>query len=352
MTSGHRPLIQLLFIVKFLIALIFIAFLFHQNSRDRWTKHSRPLGIIAESEDNITTSEDNKGSNYTDIFEITHPRTSSENESYNHNETSNLTTPSTKHNYTFPKGEWLKSKTPPFTVNTQFLIQPFPCPRKKRLDHLLVVKSATDNFDRRHRLRNATWQVNLSGQRFQRLVFLLGTTTNSNVSLEIQKEALLYGDIVQGPFHDSYHNLTYKSVMGLKWISEHCSNVSYVIKSDDDLLFRMPNLMNAVYSRFKNTSRTFGCYPSYIGKLISRRKDDQWRVDDDEFHGLDRFPFDYCPGFFVVITPDLIQPMMDAARVVPFFWIDDIYLYGLLPLAIGDVNIQAVNVCIIFFRYR
>ncbi len=31
-----------------------------------------------------------------------------------------------------------------------------------------------------------------------------------------------------------YRNLTYKHIMGLKWVSTHCSNAHTVVKVDDD----------------------------------------------------------------------------------------------------------------------
>ena len=69
-------------------------------------------------------------------------------------------------------------------------------------------------------------------------------------------------------------------------------------------------------------------------------------MDDNQYPGLDIFPFDYCHGFFVIISADLIHHMALAARTAPFFWIDDIFLFGLLPHIIGDVtyvNLEALH---------
>ena len=40
--------------------------------------------------------------------------------------------------------------------------------------------------------------------------------------MEIEKEAKTEGDLVQGDFMDSYHNLSYKNVMGKLWASNFC----------------------------------------------------------------------------------------------------------------------------------
>ena len=68
-----------------------------------------------------------------------------------------------------------------------------------------------------------------------RLVFMLGSTSNTSLQREIELENLNTRDIVQGNFLDTYRNLTYKSVMGHLWVSEFCQNADYVVKSDDDI---------------------------------------------------------------------------------------------------------------------
>ena len=67
-----------------------------------------------------------------------------------------------------------------------------------------------------------------------RVVFLLGRGEEGSQA-EVEKEFLLEGDIVQGDFVDSYHNLTYKNVMGLLWVTEYCSGARIIAKTDDDM---------------------------------------------------------------------------------------------------------------------
>ena len=43
-------------------------------------------------------------------------------------------------------------------------------------------------------------------------------------------------------FQDIYYNLTLKTVMGLKWSSIYCSQVKYVMKTDDDIFVNVPLL--------------------------------------------------------------------------------------------------------------
>ena len=52
---------------------------------------------------------------------------------------------------------------------------------------------------------------------------------------QLEEESSKYGDIIQGDFLDTYHNLSYKAVMGNLWVAEFCSQAEFVVKTDDDM---------------------------------------------------------------------------------------------------------------------
>lgn len=47
----------------------------------------------------------------------------------------------------------------------------------------------------------------------------------------------------------------------------------------------------------------------------------------------------YCSGAGYLITKDLVSVLYDAALHVRTFWVDDIFISGMLPQAVGDVTI-------------
>ena len=68
----------------------------------------------------------------------------------------------------------------------------------------------------------------------------------------LRLESDLHGDIVQGDFEDAgSRNLTYKHVMGYKWVMEDCEQKpAFVLKTDDNVFVEMYHLLNfltAVY---------------------------------------------------------------------------------------------------------
>ena len=61
--------------------------------------------------------------------------------------------------------------------------------------------------------------------------------------------AFLIGqDILQWDFVDTYHNLTMKSIMTLKWASSSCPTTKFVVKMDDDVFFNVANLKKELKS--------------------------------------------------------------------------------------------------------
>lgn len=54
-----------------------------------------------------------------------------------------------------------------------------------------------------------------------RVVFLLGQTDDNVTQQRILHESQTHNDLIQENFHDSYYNLTLKSVMMVKWLTNN-----------------------------------------------------------------------------------------------------------------------------------
>lgn len=109
---------------------------------------------------------------------------------------------------------------------------------------VFVVKSALENFHRRAAIRE-TWGFE---RRFSdvpvRTVFLVGSREDSgDVMAKVEKEHELFGDLVQGDFHDNYYNNTLKTMMGLRWATEMCPTSRFYLFVDDDYYVSARNLL-------------------------------------------------------------------------------------------------------------
>ncbi|KAI8772195.1 beta-1,3-galactosyltransferase 1 [Biomphalaria glabrata] len=204
------------------------------------------------------------------------------------------------------------------------------------VDFIIIVHSAPANLERRKRIRESFAKESLFLPFHVRVAFLLGRTTNQTLDDLVRKEHLVNNDSVAGDFIDSYHNLTFKGVMGYRWVSEHCRNAKFVLKIDDDVIVNTFALLQSFYKHM-NRKRSIFCNVWQANTMEILRQG-KWQVSDHIFRNHHTFPYSYCSGFVVILTADLMAPLSQAARLTPFFWIDDVYLFGMLPYVVGGVT--------------
>ncbi|XP_050404508.1 beta-1,3-galactosyltransferase 5 isoform X2 [Patella vulgata] len=211
------------------------------------------------------------------------------------------------------------------------------CSGIAQITALVVVHTATHHFQRRENIRKTYGSRDLFLPAEVRVVFLLGKVTNPKTQDDINREFNKHGDVVQGDFIDSYHNLTIKGVMGLHWVSRYCPHVKYVVKLDDDVIFDMWKFLNVFNANNLYASKTLYCDVSFHGII---RRVGKWAVPDHILKGLANYPFPHCYGFVVIISGDVISDLYRATFRVPFFWVDDVYLFGMLPYEIQGISIK------------
>ena len=169
------------------------------------------------------------------------------------------------------------------------------------------------------------------------VIFLVGWPNDDNVQASILLESDMYGDILQEDFVDSYRNLTYKGIMGLRWMAEHCSpkRVRYVMKTDDDIfvnIFNVLSHLSRVDVEEPTLNRTVMCLLWTRMKVV-RNSNSKWYIPKRDF-APDFFP-QYCSGSAFIYTSDLVLPLYNASLFTPFFWVDDYYVSGMLAGQVG-----------------
>ncbi|XP_006105517.1 beta-1,3-galactosyltransferase 4 [Myotis lucifugus] len=119
---------------------------------------------------------------------------------------------------------------------------------------LILVCTAPENLNQRNAIR-ASWggQREARGLRVQTL-FLLGEPSGRHPSRgshenDLERESVAQGDILQAAFHDSYRNLTLKTLSGLSWADKHCPMARYILKTDDDVFVNVPELVSELVRR-------------------------------------------------------------------------------------------------------
>ncbi|KAH9636600.1 hypothetical protein HF086_003418 [Spodoptera exigua] len=147
----------------------------------------------------------------------------------------------------------------------------------------------------------------------------------------INDESNTFGDILQGAFTENYRNLTYKHLMGLKWASTVCQQATYILKVDDDTVFSIERtyefLRTVIYSE-----------DLLLGYMLNntkprRNKENKWYVTWDEY-SRSEYP-SYLSGWYYITTPKVAGDLSDEAIYHPYFWIDDIFISGILRESLG-----------------
>ncbi|NXU92861.1 B3GL1 acetylgalactosaminyltransferase, partial [Xiphorhynchus elegans] len=219
------------------------------------------------------------------------------------------------------------------------------------INPFLVILVSSRPRDRKARQAiRITWgsQSSWWGQRVLTL-FLLGQDPQGGdkaTELSVEDESNLYGDIIQQDFRDTYNNLTLKTIMGFRWVSEFCPNTTFLMKADSDVFINTPNLVRFLLKQ-NSSEDLFTGYPF---------------VDNFAYRGLAKsrsisykeYPFrlypPYCSGLGYVLHGKLalrIYRLMSHVKPVKF---EDVYVGICLHLL--KVNISVPEDAEQFFLYK
>ncbi len=174
----------------------------------------------------------------------------------------------------------------------------------------------------------------LNNYLFNQVLFFIGITNIPSLEDSLALEQNRYGDLVQEDYIDSYRNLTHKAISALKYISLHCSHVTYVLKTDDDVFVNIFALLQYLVNIDRNSSKESGVISSprhqedFISCLIwhkmqvDRNPESKWFVPNGIWNET-YFP-PYCSGAAFLTSGRTVEKLFQMASKTAFFWIDDV----------------------------
>ncbi|KAL0859398.1 hypothetical protein ABMA27_010587 [Loxostege sticticalis] len=215
--------------------------------------------------------------------------------------------------------------------NFSFLMNPQPC-----LDYpaglllVVIIASRPTNFKNRMVIRN-TWGRSVDSTK---VVFMIGESSDVAIVQKIQNESQIYGDIMQGNFVDAYRNMTYKHVMGMKWVVHHCPMAKYILKTDDDMVVNSHELRRFLAKELSPWGAKGLITCQVLEHAAAQRSNrSKWRVSITEF-SAQYYPT-YCAGWAILYSQDVVPRLLTAAQNLPYFWIDDVHITGICAQMIG-----------------
>ena len=144
--------------------------------------------------------------------------------------------------------------------------------------------------------------------------------------------------MVQEDFIDAYRNLTYKGIAALKWVTNYCSHAKFILKSDDDIFVNTFTLIQHLKSLDKMSHTKALTTKADVQNLLlclvwnhmPVMRTGKWKVSENDFK--ENYYPTYCSGSAFTMSTDVAIKMHEVSYQVPFFWVDDFYITGLLPL--------------------
>lgn len=204
---------------------------------------------------------------------------------------------------------------------------------------LVLVGSHPANRDVRDVLRRTLGAPAIPALAFK-MAFLFGHVDNVTLQRQLEAEAKTQGDVIQGSFSDSYHNVTLRDLMGLRWAWEYCPQARLVMRMDDDVSVDVYALVDAVERHYPRLTTTIGCFQLLINTPVFRSG--RYAVSKEDHPGDIYDP--YCQGWMYILTPKMAYKLDLAALRNKPYWMNDAYITGTLLKALGeeplDINVN------------
>jgi len=117
--------------------------------------------------------------------------------------------------------------------------------------------------------------------------------------------------------------------MGLKYAAHYCPQASMVIKMDDDIAVDIFQLSDWAKKEGLSGLQIAGAVMTG-NELIPLRQDaiSKWSVTHEEYP-MTRYP-PFVSGWAYVTTTEACKALIQHSESSPFFWIDDVYVTGML----------------------
>ncbi|XP_071804775.1 beta-1,3-galactosyltransferase 5-like [Asterias amurensis] len=152
-------------------------------------------------------------------------------------------------------------------------------------------------------------------------MFLLGESTDPIIRKQVQEEDSTYHDLIQEDFIDNYKNLTYKNMMGLKWVSMYCPQNSFVVSVDADMVINIVTLVKRL-STMPKTNFAEGHLRT--DTPIIRKKKHKCFVPKEEW--ADNLYPPFLMGACYAMSRDAAVGVFDVSKYIPFLRLDDVFV--------------------------
>ncbi|CAD5222981.1 unnamed protein product [Bursaphelenchus okinawaensis] len=208
-----------------------------------------------------------------------------------------------------------------------------------KIDMLVIVLSAPKNFEKRQKVRD-TWMYDKHPANIL-VRFIIGETTDKEISEKLLKEQCQYNDIIRYKFTDSYGLLPIKVHASFSYYNKYCSKAKYLLKTDDDTIIELTRLnffIENMYNKmYEQNNRLFFCNPF---RNHQPNKDIKSKFFmDPKTYNESMYP-DFCQGCSYVVTREAVPELMAVTPLVKYIKLEDVQYGGVLR---SKTNISIID---------
>lgn len=210
--------------------------------------------------------------------------------------------------------------------NYHFIIDNTEVCKAKTHFLVLMVPVATHDMASRDAIRRTWGKETVVQGELVRTLFMLGLPGGDDAQQQqgrIGGENLLYHDIIQSNFMDTYLNLTIKTMVIMDWLATHCAKAAYAMKIDADMFLNIDNLVLMLKKPgIPKVNYLTGML--MWNRPVIRSKDSKWYVPEEMFP--DPVYPTYALGMGYVFSNDLPKKFVEASESIKPFNIEDAYI--------------------------
>ncbi|XP_023933048.1 UDP-GalNAc:beta-1,3-N-acetylgalactosaminyltransferase 1-like [Lingula anatina] len=199
---------------------------------------------------------------------------------------------------------------------------------KGRLFLLVFVISDPNDFKGRALFRRFCGNIKEFEKKEIKTFFFVGqaiTGTETRGHYNITDESKMFGDIIQADFIDSYQNITLKTILAFRWITQFCPSAQYILRCGHDVFINYEEVVKYLCN-ISATGLTSKLFTGDRHSALSR----VWRNPDSKYHqtleqySAERFPA-FISGWASIFTFDVVY-LLHWASSGKHLFIEDVFM--------------------------
>jgi hypothetical protein len=197
---------------------------------------------------------------------------------------------------------------------------------------LVLVMSSVENSDVRDVIR-ATWGAKERSYQHGSRVQTLFVVGRGKADEKIHLESKQYGDLIQVPVLDTYHNLVHKSSAMFKWVLRYCAHAQYILKADDDTFNHIRNHVDYLQNYGSEVFVGGNCPTD-----ATPHRSNNSKYYDPTFQG-ETYPA-FCYGPTYVLSREALRRIIAVSESVSLISLEDVFITGRCREAAGVPYVQ------------